>query len=94
MRPVYPPPVRRAWLRELAGNTSGLGARQAHSIAQTVRNISVSALTENLADELGPAGVNVTVDAREVTFLASPRSIAISGDAVAVGSGVPGPVYY
>jgi hypothetical protein len=38
--------------------------------------------------------VNVTVDAREVTFLASPRSIAITGDAVAVGGGVPGPVYY
>lgn len=94
----------------------------------------------NLADELGPKGVNVTVvhpgltrterltdrltmqaeesgstvteleagltrnsvrrviDAREVadvvTFLASPRSIAITGDAIAVGGGVPGPVYY
>lgn len=121
-------------------NVSGLGARQANSIAQTVRNVSVSALTKNLADELGPKGVNVTVvhpgvtrterlterltaraenegttvaaleaelannsvrriiDAREVadvvTFLASPRSIAITGDAVAVGGGVPGPVYY
>ncbi|MDF2895865.1 MAG: hypothetical protein K0Q46_2651, partial [Rhodococcus erythropolis] len=29
-----------------------------------------------------------------VTFLASPRSIAITGDAVAAGGGVPGPVYY
>jgi NAD(P)-dependent dehydrogenase (short-subunit alcohol dehydrogenase family) len=29
-----------------------------------------------------------------VAFLASPRSVAINGDAVAVGGGVPGPVYY
>lgn len=28
-----------------------------------------------------------------VTFPASPRGIAISGDAVAVGGGLPGPVY-
>ncbi|MDJ0109236.1 SDR family oxidoreductase, partial [Rhodococcus erythropolis] len=38
------------------------------------------------------------IDAEEVadvvTFLASPRSIAITGDAVAAGGGVPGPVYY
>ena len=121
-------------------NISGLGARQANSIAQTVRNVSVSALTKNLADELGPKGINVTVvhpgltrterldtrlaeraaresvpvadlerelatnsirrvvDASEVAdvvaFLASPRSIAITGDAIAAGGGVPGPVYY
>lgn len=43
-------------------NISGLGgARAANSIAQTVRNVSVSALTKNLADELGPHGINVTV---------------------------------
>ncbi|WP_327319231.1 hypothetical protein [Streptomyces sp. NBC_01235] len=29
-----------------------------------------------------------------VTFLASPRSIAACGDAVAVGGGVPGPIHY
>jgi hypothetical protein len=38
------------------------------------------------------------IDASEiadvVTFLASPRSIAITGDAVAAGGGVPGPVFY
>ncbi|WP_039827781.1 SDR family NAD(P)-dependent oxidoreductase [Nocardia testacea] len=132
------PLVEQRWGRIV--NISGLGARQANSVAQTIRNISVSALTKNLADELGPSGVNVTVvhpgltrterltdrlaadaeksgraiaeleaeiarntlrrviDASEVadvvTFLASPRSIAITGDAVAVGGGVPGPVYY
>lgn len=102
--------------------------------------MSVAALTKNLADELGPHGVNVTVvhpgrtrtqrltdqlaersaesgvavadlenelatnsirrivDASEVAdvvaFLASPRSVAITGDAIAAGGGVPGSVYY
>ena len=29
-----------------------------------------------------------------VTFLASPRSVAINGDAIACGGGVPGAIYY
>jgi enoyl-[acyl-carrier-protein] reductase (NADH) len=29
-----------------------------------------------------------------VAFLASPRSVAITGDAIAVGGGVPGPIHY
>ncbi|MET7772241.1 SDR family oxidoreductase [Nocardia sp. NPDC005366] len=137
-RAVAPHLLEQGWGRII--NISGLGARQANSIAQTIRNISVSALTKNLADELGPKGVNVTVvhpgltrterltqrlaaraeesgqtiaeleaelaentlhrviDASEVadvvTFLASPRSIAITGDAIAAGGGVPGPVFY
>lgn len=137
-RAVAPHLVEQGWGRII--NISGLGARQANSIAQTIRNISVSALTKNLADELGPKGVNVTVvhpgltrterltarlstqseatgrtvadleadlvrnsvrrviDAGEVadvvTFLASPRSVAITGDAIAAGGGVPGPIYY
>ncbi|RBO83034.1 hypothetical protein DFR74_12033 [Nocardia puris] len=28
-----------------------------------------------------------------VTFLALPRSVAITGDAIAAGGGVPGPIY-
>jgi NAD(P)-dependent dehydrogenase (short-subunit alcohol dehydrogenase family) len=137
-RAVAPHMVAQGWGRII--NISGLGARTATSIAHTVRNVSVSALTKNLADELGPSGINVTVvhpgvtrterldariegdmnltgrslaeveagiatnsirkiiDAAEVadvvTFLASPRSVAITGDAVAVGGGIPGPVYY
>jgi len=137
-RAVAPHLIAQGWGRIV--NISGLGARQANSIAQTVRNVGVSALSKNLADELGPHGINVTVvhpgltrterlterlaaqaaesgatveeleaglvansirrviDASEVadvvTFLASPRSIAITGDAVAAGGGVPGPVYY
>lgn len=137
-RAVAPHLVDQGWGRII--NISGLGARQANSIAQTVRNVGVAALTKNLADELGPHGINVTVvhpgrtrtkrlddqlaekstdtgvavaelekelatnsirrivDAAEVAdvvaFLASPRSIGITGDAIAVGGGVVGPVYY
>ncbi|CAN5142481.1 SDR family oxidoreductase [soil metagenome] len=137
-RAVAPHMVAQGWGRII--NISGLGARNAGSVAQTVRNISVSAITKNLADELGPKGVNVTVvhpgltrtpemaerfaaqaaergitvdelesgmirnavhrmiDAENVAdvvvFLASPRSIAITGDAIAAGGGVPGPIYY
>lgn len=137
-RAVAPHLIAQGWGRII--NISGLGARSANSIAQTVRNVSVAAVTKNLADELGPYGINVTVvhpgrtrterlssqladrsaesgvpveelerdlagnslnrliDASEVAdvvaFLASPRSVGITGDAVAVGGGVPGAVYY
>jgi NAD(P)-dependent dehydrogenase (short-subunit alcohol dehydrogenase family) len=40
---------------------SGLGARQTGSIVRSIRNVSVAALTKNLADELGEHGINVTV---------------------------------
>jgi NAD(P)-dependent dehydrogenase (short-subunit alcohol dehydrogenase family) len=105
-------------------NVSGLAARQAGSIVGSVRNVAVSALTKNLADELGPQGINVTVvhpgatitertppaaladsvsigrlvTAAEVadviTFLASPRSVAINGDAIAAGGGARGAIHY
>jgi len=29
-----------------------------------------------------------------VAFLASPRSVAINGDAIAAGGGMPGAIYY
>ena len=99
----------------------------------------MAALTKNLADELGPHGVNVTVVhpgltrtenvaamvqkrvdegasveeteramannilgrivtpdevAAVIAFLASPRSVAITGGAVDVGGGTPGVVTY
>lgn len=137
-RAVAPHLVEQGWGRII--NVSGLGYRQTHSIVRSIRNVSVAALTKNLADELGPHGVNVTVvhpgqtrtetktqdyqvaaekagidvatyeqqiahnaigrvvDATEVadviTFLASPRSISITGDAVAVGGGLLGTVNY
>jgi NAD(P)-dependent dehydrogenase (short-subunit alcohol dehydrogenase family) len=138
-RAVAPHMAAQGWGRIV--NVSGLAARQAGSVAGSVRNVAVAALTKNLADELGPSGINVTVvhpgmtrterspdtfarmaaaagsdagaveagfaastsigriiDAAEVAdvvaFLASPRSVAITGDAIAVGGGVRGPIYY
>jgi NAD(P)-dependent dehydrogenase (short-subunit alcohol dehydrogenase family) len=41
-------------------NVSGLAARQTGSVVGTVRNVAVAAITKNLADELGPSGINVT----------------------------------
>lgn len=41
-------------------NISGLAARSTGTIIGSIRNISVAALTKNLADELGPNGINVT----------------------------------
>jgi NAD(P)-dependent dehydrogenase (short-subunit alcohol dehydrogenase family) len=58
-RAVAPQMIAGGWGRIV--NISGLGARKSGSVAQTVRNISVSAITKNLADELGPHGINVTV---------------------------------
>ena len=37
-----------------------MAARQAGSAVGSMRNVSVSALSKNLADELGPQGINVT----------------------------------
>lgn len=122
-------------------NVSGLNARRTGSIAGTIRNVAVAALTANLADELGPHGVTATVvhpgltetertpgmvadrmaatgrdeaavrtdlaagtsigrlvTAEEVAdvvvFLASPRSAAVTGDAVGAGGGNRGSVHY
>jgi len=137
-RAAAPHMIAAGWGRII--NISGIGARHSGSVAQTVRNVAVAAITKNLADDLGPHGINVTVvhpgmtrtaavaervaekaaadgatieqtevamshnsihrlvDASEVAdvvaFLASPRSIAITGDAVAVGGGDPGVVAY
>ena len=136
-RAVAPHLTAQGWGRII--NISGLGARKSGSVAQTVRNISVAAITKNLADELGPYGVNVSVvnpgttltEAVEsrvaervaagetradveramagniierivtvaeladvIAFLASPRSVAITGSAVDAGGGTPGVVTY
>lgn len=42
-------------------NISGLGARSTGSVIGSMRNVAVSAMTKNLADELGPDGITVTV---------------------------------
>lgn len=41
-------------------NISGLAARQTGNPIGSMRNVAVQALTKNLADELGPFGINVT----------------------------------
>ena len=121
---VAPYMIANGWGRII--NISGLAARQAGALIGSMRNVAVAAMTKNLADELGPHHINVTVvhpgrtrteattpelaaapatnsighlvDAAEVAdvvcFLASPRSIAITGDAIAVGGGAHGAIYY
>jgi NAD(P)-dependent dehydrogenase (short-subunit alcohol dehydrogenase family) len=42
-------------------NISGLAARSTGATIGSIRNVAVVALTKNLADELGPHGINVTV---------------------------------
>jgi NAD(P)-dependent dehydrogenase (short-subunit alcohol dehydrogenase family) len=138
-REAAPHMIAGGWGRII--NVSGLAARQTGSIIGSIRNVAVAALTKNLADELGPSGINVTVvhpgltrtektgplvaaraasagvteaqiearlsatiaigrivDAAEVAdlvaFLASPRSVAVNGDAIACGGGTRGAIHY
>ncbi|WP_242129163.1 SDR family oxidoreductase [Sphingobium sp. Sx8-8] len=138
-RAAAPHLVANGWGRII--NISGLAARSSFTIPGSARNVAVAALTKNLADELGPQGVNVTVvhpgatrtertadivarkaaadglseveaeralfghslvgriiEAEEVAdvvaFLASPRSVAINGDAIAAGGGTRGSIHY
>jgi NAD(P)-dependent dehydrogenase (short-subunit alcohol dehydrogenase family) len=138
-RAFAPGMVAAGWGRIV--NISGLAARQAGSVVGSVRNVAVVAMSKNLADELGPQGVNVTVVhpgttvtertpamlarlaerhggdtaaaeralaanvsigrlvtaaevADVVAFLASPRSVGINGDVIAVGGGARGAVHY
>ena len=58
-RAFAPGMVAGGWGRII--NISGLAARQTGSVVGSVRNVAVSAMTKNLADEYGAAGVNVTV---------------------------------
>jgi NAD(P)-dependent dehydrogenase (short-subunit alcohol dehydrogenase family) len=58
-REVAPYMQRQGWGRII--NISGLAARRAGSILASTRNVGVVALSKNLADELGPHGINVNV---------------------------------
>jgi NAD(P)-dependent dehydrogenase (short-subunit alcohol dehydrogenase family) len=138
-REVAPYMKAQGWGRII--NISGLAARQSGSTIGSMRNVAVAALSKNLADELGPHGINVTVvhpgltrtektagvlaaratasgqttaeveaqmaagnssrrfiDAADiaavVAFLASPKSVAINGDAIAAGGGVGRAIHY
>jgi NAD(P)-dependent dehydrogenase (short-subunit alcohol dehydrogenase family) len=50
--------IENGWGRII--NVAGLAARQTGALSATMRNVAVAALTKNLADELGPFGINVT----------------------------------
>jgi NAD(P)-dependent dehydrogenase (short-subunit alcohol dehydrogenase family) len=58
-RAVAPYMQAQRWGRIV--NLSGLAARMAGNTVGSIRNVAVAALTKNLADELGPAGIQVTV---------------------------------
>jgi NAD(P)-dependent dehydrogenase (short-subunit alcohol dehydrogenase family) len=58
-REVAPHMRAAGWGRII--NISGLAARQSGSMIGSMRNVAVAALSKNLADELGPDGINVTV---------------------------------
>ncbi|HTN79700.1 MAG TPA: SDR family oxidoreductase [Acidimicrobiales bacterium] len=57
-REAAPHMIHHGWGRIV--NISGLAARQTGSTIGSIRNIAVAAMTKNLADELGPLGINVT----------------------------------
>jgi NAD(P)-dependent dehydrogenase (short-subunit alcohol dehydrogenase family) len=58
-REVAPYMIRQGWGRIIS--ISGLAARSTGSTIGSIRNVAVVAMTKNLADELGPRGINVTV---------------------------------
>jgi NAD(P)-dependent dehydrogenase (short-subunit alcohol dehydrogenase family) len=58
-REAAPYMIRNGWGRIIS--ISGLAARGTGSTIGSMRNVAVVALTKNLADELGPRGINVTV---------------------------------
>jgi NAD(P)-dependent dehydrogenase (short-subunit alcohol dehydrogenase family) len=55
---------------------------------------SVEALEQGMVGNSIHRMIDATEVADVVAFLASPRSVAITGDAIAAGGGVPGSVYY
>ncbi len=58
-REAAPVMVDQGWGRII--NISGLASRSTGTVVGSMRNVAVSAMTKNLADELGPFGINVTV---------------------------------
>jgi NAD(P)-dependent dehydrogenase (short-subunit alcohol dehydrogenase family) len=124
-RATAPHMIANGWGRII--NIGGLAIYATGRPVATLRNAGVAAITKNLADELGPRGINVTAVhpgmtrteatsadmeaiaagrntigrmvealdvARVVTFLASPLSVAINGDAIEAGGGSPGVIRY
>jgi NAD(P)-dependent dehydrogenase (short-subunit alcohol dehydrogenase family) len=73
-RQVAPHMIGQRWGRII--NISGLAARNTGSIIGSMRNVSVVALTKNLAEELGPHGVNVTVIHPGLTYTEKTPGVA------------------
>jgi NAD(P)-dependent dehydrogenase (short-subunit alcohol dehydrogenase family) len=67
------------------GGLAGRAERAGVSVAEVERQIGASISIGRIvtADEV----------ASVVTFLASPKSVAINGDAISVGGGAIGPIY-
>lgn len=57
-RALAPHLIRKGWGRII--NIGGLAIHRTGRPVATLRNVGVAAITKNLADELGPQGVNVT----------------------------------
>jgi NAD(P)-dependent dehydrogenase (short-subunit alcohol dehydrogenase family) len=68
--------------------------------AVVAANAAAGGISETEAEARMDArvGIGRLVTAAEVAdvvaFLASPRSVAINGDAIAAGGGTPGPIHY
>ncbi len=83
---VAPLMRERGWGRII--NISGLAARISRSIVGSMRNVSVAAMTKNLADMLGPDGINVTVvhpgatrtEASEAVIAARAEAMGVSAE--------------
>lgn len=65
-RAVAPHMKRAGWGRIIS--ISGLAARATGNTIGSIRNVSVVAMTRNLADELGPSGINVTAVHPAMTY--------------------------
>jgi NAD(P)-dependent dehydrogenase (short-subunit alcohol dehydrogenase family) len=78
VRAFTPAMAERGWGRVI--NIAGLAARRSGSVTGSIRNVAVAAMTKNLADELGPSGINVTVvhpgTTRTETMLAALERVA------------------
>ena len=80
-RAVAPIMAASGWGRIV--NVSGLAARHTGSLVGSVRNVAVAAMTKNLADELGPSGINVTVVHPGPTI--TERHPPVGPEAIAIG---------
>ena len=58
-REVAPLMVEQRWGRII--NISGMASRNSGTVVASMRNVAVTAMTKNLAEELAPLGINVTV---------------------------------